>query len=165
MRNWMECLIMTYGRDFKPMAKIFFWIYTWFFNFRLCPRAGPMWLLPHHLLFPVPLCCTFRTSSVPSSFALLSSNSSWKTTLLFSSQILLFPVTFLLTISLVFLIGMHRNKDTTYIPTSAWLQRFVLHSWSPYGWFHLATAKICWYWWKLQYCNRIHFLSWNKNFN
>ena len=25
MRNWMECLIMTYGRDFKPMAEIFFW--------------------------------------------------------------------------------------------------------------------------------------------
>ena len=33
-----------------------------------------------------------------------------------------------------------------------------------YGWFHLATAKICWYWWKLQYCNRCCFLSLNKNF-
>ena len=33
-----------------------------------------------------------------------------------------------------------------------------------YGWFHLATAKICWHWWKLQYCNRCHFLSHNKNF-
>ena len=33
-----------------------------------------------------------------------------------------------------------------------------------YGWFHLATSKICWHWWKLQYGNRCHFLSWNKNF-
>ena len=39
-----------------------------------------------------------------------------------------------------------------------------LFSWITYGWFHLATAKICWYWWKLQYCKRCHFLSWNKNF-
>ena len=25
MRNWRQCLIMTYGRDFEPMAEIFFW--------------------------------------------------------------------------------------------------------------------------------------------
>ena len=35
---------------------------------------------------------------------------------------------------------------------------------STYGWFHLATAKICWYWWKSQYCNPCHFSSSNKNF-
>ena len=29
----------------------------------------------------------------------------------------------------------------------------------PYGGFHPATAIICWYWWKLQYCN-----CWKKNF-
>ena len=34
----------------------------------------------------------------------------------------------------------------------------------PYGWFSLATAKICWYWWKLQYCKCCHLLSSNKNF-
>ena len=33
-----------------------------------------------------------------------------------------------------------------------------------YGGFDPATAKICWYWWKLQYCNHCHFLSCHKNF-
>ena len=33
-----------------------------------------------------------------------------------------------------------------------------------YGWFHPATAKICWYSWKLQYCNPCDFLSSNKIF-
>ena len=37
----------------------------------------------------------------------------------------------------------------------------TLHS--TIAWFHPATAKICLYWWKLQYCNHCHFLSWNKN--
>ena len=32
-----------------------------------------------------------------------------------------------------------------------------------YGWFPPATAKICW--WKLQYCNRCHFLTWNLEFS
>ena len=33
-----------------------------------------------------------------------------------------------------------------------------IHPWGfIYGWFHLATAKICWYWWKMQHCNRVHF--------
>ena len=33
-----------------------------------------------------------------------------------------------------------------------------------YGWFHPARAKICWHWWKLQYCNGCYFLSSKKTF-
>ena len=33
-----------------------------------------------------------------------------------------------------------------------------------YGWFHLATAKICCSWWKLRFCNRCHLLPCETNF-
>ena len=44
------------------------------------------------------------------------------------------------------------------------LWRYHCIEYLSYGWFHLATAKICWYWWKLQHCNPCHFLSSNKDF-
>ena len=32
-----------------------------------------------------------------------------------------------------------------------------------YGWFHLATAKIYWDWWKLEYCNNCNLLPCKSN--
>ena len=60
--------------------------------------------------------------------------------------------------------GGHPFKYVSCIQFNSSLLKAKFNALLLYGWFPPATEKICWYWWKLQYCKRCHFLSWNKNF-
>ena len=54
-------------------------------------------------------------------------------------------------------------EETTWIFLMEWPSWWILAIYT-YRWFHLATAKICWHWWKLRFCNRCEFLPFKNNF-